>query len=383
MRTVFGDDRDIRTKSWSIDRQQICQQPSNSLRSVPSPLLIALLPFPPLTAHLLLIAREKTLIDEMASLVNSVFIREDLHLPKVEVCNVTSSHSSPPRLPPHLHISSLLTSTSPSSPPHLPHLLPPHLHISSLLTSTSLPPHLHISSLLTSTSPSSPPHLLPPHLHISSLLTSTPSHLLTSTSPPSSPPHLLPPHLHISSPPHLHTSTSPPHFHISSPPHLHISSPPHLLTSTSPHLHISSPPHLLSLLTSTSPLPPHQGTADPSREYREAAQRLYMQQERNKAKVRMYYRSNSPPPTHTSVPGVHTTQTGTHYGTLPKRKGNTVDVGEGDVSSGPAESSGSVSPSSRSLPNEKTPRSGSWHSNQLASSPVMPPKYALPPEKTK
>lgn len=129
-------------------------------------------------------------------------------------------------------------------------------------------------------------------------------------------------------------------------------------------------------------LPKVEGTADPSREYREAAQRLYLQQERNKAKVRMYYRSNSPPPGHTSVPGVHTTQSSTHYGTLPKRKGNAVvgDMGEGD---GPAEASGSVSPSSRSLPNEKTPRSGSWHSNQLASSPVMPPKYALPPEKTK
>ncbi len=87
-------------------------------------------------------------------------------------------------------------------------------------------------------------------------------------------------------------------------------------TSLRPFPPPSLPPSLPS-----PPLPQRGAMSNQSKEeYREAAHRLYMEQERQKTKLRKF-RSSSPPLTNPPSTAPHTTQSPTHFGTLPKRCG--------------------------------------------------------------
>lgn len=145
-------------------------------------------------------------------------------------------------------------------------------------------------------------------------------------------------------------------------------------------------------------------TPNQSREqYREAALRLYREQQKQQAaaaagggvggkgKLRQLH-SSSPPPETNVEPGKGSSQ----FNTLPKRRGEppvtsptssanksvATETKSRSVRLGRGGGGGGGGPG-RSLPNEKTPRSGSWNSHMRISSPVLPGKYCIPPERSK
>jgi Leucine-rich repeat (LRR) protein len=119
-------------------------------------------------------------------------------------------------------------------------------------------------------------------------------------------------------------------------------------------------------------------------EYREAAHKLYMQQERQKNRNLRRKRSSSPiQATAKAAVAMTKQQSGsTDFNSLPRRSSKEeMMVTQSSPSSGGTKSLGGsprVAPA-RSLPGERHPRPGSWNSHvKVTSSPILPSKYALP-----
>ena len=143
-------------------------------------------------------------------------------------------------------------------------------------------------------------------------------------------------------------------------------------------------------------------------EYREAAHKLYMQQERQKNRINRRKRSSSPiqatakvrtfnshfsltsdisPLTFQAAVALSKQQSGsTELNSIPTQRGSKEDIVAAQSAPSPTGGTKSlggsprVAPATmRSLPGEKVPRPGSWNSHtKVSSSPILPSKYALP-----
>jgi hypothetical protein len=121
-------------------------------------------------------------------------------------------------------------------------------------------------------------------------------------------------------------------------------------------------------------------------EYREAAHKLYMQQERQKNRLNRRKRASSPiQATAKAAVTLSKQQSGsTEFNSLPRHSSReevaAIQLAPSPTGGGTKSLGGSprVAPS-RSLPGERNPRPGSWNSHvKVTSSPILPSKYALP-----
>ncbi|CAI8049930.1 Leucine-rich repeat and calponin homology domain-containing protein 1 (Fragment) [Geodia barretti] len=130
---------------------------------------------------------------------------------------------------------------------------------------------------------------------------------------------------------------------------------------------------------------PGSAMSDQSKEeYREAAHKLYMQQERQKNRINRRKRSSSPiQATAKAAVTLSKQQSGsTELSSIPMQRGSKEDIlaAAGSPTGGTKSLGGSprVAPA-RSLAGEKNPRPGSWNSHtKVSSSPILPSKYAMP-----